>query len=145
MFFGAVVGDLEPLAMGVSHILSFYFVIVFPSIFFVSLVLPFVCSKTEKTQKKKLKIPAPCLIRFHLVIMSSPLPLKMTPEDEVFTFHQGSGETFKDAWARIMRSYEKTEPSITLSILLSNFYFGLILCYRYALDTIQTPPGTTPT
>ena len=68
--------------------------------------------------------------------MSNPLPLKMTPEDEVFTFRQGSGETFKDAWARIMRSYEKTEPRITLSILLSNFYFGLMLCYRYALDTI---------
>ena len=35
-----------------------------------------------------------------------------------------------------MRSYEKTEPRITLSILLSSFYFGLILSYRYALDTI---------
>ena len=41
--------------------------------------------------------------------MYSPLPLKMTPEDEVITFRQGSGETFKDAWARIMRSYEKKQ------------------------------------
>ena len=48
--------------------------------------------------------------------MSSPLPFKMTHEDEVFTFRQGSGETFKDAWARIMRYYEKIEPMITLSI-----------------------------
>ena len=34
---------------------------------------------------------SPSLFRFCLVSMSSPLPLEMTPEDEVFTFHQGSG------------------------------------------------------
>ena len=52
IFSSAVAEDLEALARGVSHILSLYFVIVLPSIFFVSLVLPFVCSKTEKHKKK---------------------------------------------------------------------------------------------
>ena len=67
IFSGAVAGDLEASARGVSHILSLYFVIVLPSIFFVSLVLPFVCSTTEK--HKKIKIPAPSLFRFCPVIM----------------------------------------------------------------------------
>ena len=100
------------------------------------LVLFFLSFALKLKNTKKLKILAPCLIGFYPVIMSSPLPLKMTPEDEVFTFCQGSGETFKDAWERIMKSYKNIEPRITLSVLLSSFYFGLILCYRYALDTI---------
>ena len=42
-FSGAVAGgDLEASARGVLHILSLYFVVVLLSIFFVSLVLPFV-------------------------------------------------------------------------------------------------------
>lgn len=68
--------------------------------------------------------------------MSSSTPFVMTPEVEVITFKQGSGESFKDAWARILESYGKTEPRITMSMLLSSFYFGFILCYRYALDAI---------
>ena len=52
-FSGAVAGDLEASARGVSHILSLYFVIILPSIYFVILVLPFVCLKTEKHKKNK--------------------------------------------------------------------------------------------
>ena len=69
--------------------------------------------------------------------MSSPVPVIMSPEEEIFTFKQGSEESFKDAWSRIFESYAKTEPRMTLSLLLSSFYFGLILCYRYALDAVE--------
>jgi hypothetical protein len=60
----------------------------------------------------------------------------MSPEKEIFTFKQGSEESFKDAWSRISESYAKTEPKMTLSLLLSSFYFGLVLCYRYAVDAV---------
>ena len=53
LFSGAVAGDLEASDRGVSHILSLYFVIVLLSILFVSLVLPFICSKTEKHKNFK--------------------------------------------------------------------------------------------
>jgi len=68
--------------------------------------------------------------------MSSPIPITMSPEEMIFTFKQGSEESFKEAWSRIFDSYDKTEPKMTLSLLLSSFYFGLVLCYRYALDAV---------
>lgn len=68
--------------------------------------------------------------------MSSLAPVIMLPEEVIFTFKQGSEESFTDAWARIKGFYDKTEPKMTLSLLLSNFYFGLVLHYRYALDTV---------
>ena len=68
--------------------------------------------------------------------MTSPVPFIMSSEEEVLTFKQGSGESFGDAWSRISESYVKTEPKMTLSVYLSSFYFGLLLCYRYALDAI---------
>ena len=68
--------------------------------------------------------------------MSSFAPYIMSAEEEVFTFKQGSRESFGDAWSRISESYVKTEPKMTLSVFLSSFYFGLLLCYRYALDAI---------
>ena len=68
--------------------------------------------------------------------MTSPVPIIMSPEEKIFTFKQGSEESFKDAWSRIFESYAKTEPKITLSLLLSSFYFGLVLCYRYVLDAV---------
>ena len=68
--------------------------------------------------------------------MSSPVPIIMSPEEVIFTFKQGSEESFKEAWSRIFDSYSRTEPRITLSLLLSSFYFGLVLCYRYALDSV---------
>ena len=68
--------------------------------------------------------------------MSSPTPYIMSAEEEVFTFKQGSGESFGDAWSKISESYVKTEPKMTLSVFLSSFYFGLLLCCRYALDAV---------
>jgi hypothetical protein len=54
----------------------------------------------------------------------------------IFTFKQKSEESFKEAWSRIYDSHGKTEPKMTLSLLLSSFYFGLALRYRYALDVV---------
>jgi hypothetical protein len=54
----------------------------------------------------------------------------------IFTFKQGSEESFKEAWSRIYDSHGKTEPKMTLGLILSSFYFGLVLCYRYALDAV---------
>jgi hypothetical protein len=60
----------------------------------------------------------------------------MSPEEMIFTFKQGSEESFKEAWSRVYDSHGKTEPKMTLGLLLSSFYFGLVLCYRYALDVV---------
>src|SRR5215213_11843365 len=68
--------------------------------------------------------------------MSSSVPVTSSPEKLVFTFKQGDEESFKDAWSRIFDAYRKAEPQMTLSLLLSNFYFGLMIRYRYALDAI---------
>ena len=68
--------------------------------------------------------------------MSSLVPITMSPEEMIFTFKQGSEDSFKEAWSRIFYSYGKTEPKMTLSLFLSSFYFGLVLCYRYALDAV---------
>jgi hypothetical protein len=53
----------------------------------------------------------------------------------IFTFKQKGEKSFKEAWSRIYDWHGKTEPKMTLSVLLSCFYFGLALHYRYALDT----------
>ena len=63
-------------------------------------------------------------------------PAIMSPEETIFTFKQGIEESFKEAWLRINKSYYETEPQMTLCLLLKSFYFGLILRYRYALDTL---------
>ena len=68
--------------------------------------------------------------------MSSPMSVTMSPEELIFTFKQGSEESFKEAWSRIFYAYGQTKPKVTLSLLLSSFYFGLALCYRYALDVV---------
>ena len=68
--------------------------------------------------------------------MPSVAPITMSPEEMIFTFKQGSEGSFKEAWSRISDSYEKTEPKMTLGLLLSSFYFGLVLCFRYALDAV---------
>jgi hypothetical protein len=60
----------------------------------------------------------------------------MSPEEMIFTFKQGSEESFKEAWSRIYDSHGKTEPKMTLGLILSSFYFGLVLCYRYSLDIV---------
>jgi hypothetical protein len=66
--------------------------------------------------------------------MSSLVATTMSPEDMIFTFKQKNEKSFKEAWSRIYDWHGKTEPKITLSLLLSCFYFGLTLRYRYALD-----------
>jgi hypothetical protein len=66
--------------------------------------------------------------------MSSSVAITMSPEDIIFTFKQKDEESFKEAWSRIYDWHGKTEPKMTLTLLLSSFYFGLALHYRYALD-----------
>jgi hypothetical protein len=68
--------------------------------------------------------------------MSSIVPITMSPEDMIFTFKLKSEESFNEAWSIISDSHNKTEPKMTLGLLLSSFYFGLVLCYRYALDAV---------
>jgi hypothetical protein len=68
--------------------------------------------------------------------MSSLVSVTMSPEEMVFTFKQKSEESFKEAWSRICDCHGKTEPKMTLSLLLSSFFFGLALRYRYALDAV---------
>ena len=53
--------------------------------------------------------------------MSSPMPVTMSPRELIFTFKQGSEESFKEAWSRDFDAYGKTEPKMTLSLLLSSF------------------------
>jgi hypothetical protein len=60
----------------------------------------------------------------------------MSPEKMIFTFKQRSEESFKEAWSRIYDSHGKTEPKTTLGLLLSSFYFCLVLCHRYDLDAV---------
>jgi hypothetical protein len=67
--------------------------------------------------------------------MSSLVATTMSPEDMIFTFKQKNEESFNKAWSRIYDWHGKTKPKMTLSLLLSCFYFGLALRYRYALDT----------
>ena len=131
MFSGAVAGDLEAIGKGsLSVPIS---LLCFLSCF--SFVLLAV-----KNQKPKKKFKFLHLVYYFgcylLVAMSSSAPNIMSPEEEVFTFKQGSGESFGDAWSRISESYVKTEPKMALSLFLSSFYFGLLLCYRYALDAV---------
>jgi hypothetical protein len=71
---------------------------------------------------------------FKLLFMSSVVAVTMLPEEMIFTFKQKSEESFKEAWSRIYDWHGKTEPKMTLSLLLSSFYFGLSLHCRYALD-----------
>jgi hypothetical protein len=66
--------------------------------------------------------------------MSSLVSVTMSPEEMIFTFKQKSEDSFKEAWSRIYDCHGKTEPKMILSLLLSSFYFGLALHYRYALD-----------
>jgi hypothetical protein len=74
------------------------------------------------------------LVLFQVAFISSLVVVTMSPEEMIFTFKQKSEESFKEAWSRIDDWHGKTEPKMTLSLLLSSFYFGLDLHYRYALD-----------
>jgi hypothetical protein len=50
--------------------------------------------------------------------MSSLVPITMSPEEMIFTFKQKCEESFKEAWSRIYDSHGKTEPKMTLSLLI---------------------------
>ena len=63
-------------------------------------------------------------------------PIPVSPMERIFTFKQGSEESFKEAWSRISDLHEKTEPKMTKSLFLSSFYLGIALCYRYAWDAV---------
>jgi hypothetical protein len=67
--------------------------------------------------------------------MSSLVATTMSPEDMIFTFKQKSEESFKEAWSRIYDWHGKAEPKMTLSLLLSCFYFGLAF---NRLNTLET-------
>jgi hypothetical protein len=71
---------------------------------------------------------------FKLLFMPSLVAVTMSPKEMIFTFKQKSELSFKEAWSRIYDCHGKTKPKMTLSLLLSSFYFGLALRYRYALD-----------
>lgn len=68
--------------------------------------------------------------------MSSVDPITMSLVEMIFTFKQASEESFIEAWSRISDSHEKTKPKMTFGLFLSSFYYGLALCYRYALDAV---------
>jgi hypothetical protein len=105
--------------------LLLYFIFSF-ALFLVLLYFIFACIFLSKIQKNSF-----C---FKLLFMSSLVDVTMLPEEMIFTFKQKSEESFKEAWSRIYDWHGKTEPIMTLSLLLSSFYFGLPLRYRYALD-----------
>jgi hypothetical protein len=67
--------------------------------------------------------------------MSNPAII-MSHKEIIYTFKQGSEESFKEVWTRISETHNKTKPRMTLSLFLRRFYFGLVLCYRYALDSV---------
>jgi hypothetical protein len=121
LFLAPLPGRKRISARGVSRFQSFYFVIVL--LYFI-----FACIFLSKIQKIS--------SYFNLLFMSSLVPITMSPEEMIFTFKQKSEVSFKEAWSRIYDSHGKTEPKMTLSLLLSSFYFGLALHYRYALDAI---------
>ena len=58
----------------------------------------------------------------------------MSPEEMIFTFKQGSEESFREAWLRINSYYEIIEPRMTLA-----FYFeGSILVLLSVIDMLWT-------
>src|SRR4051794_15332319 len=121
-FSGAVAGEKDQFCKGSLSLSIFYFVIV---IVFLFLFVAFY----KKSKKNSLL--------FIVVIFTAYfIPIIMTPEEMIFTFKQGSEESFKEAWSRINEPYDKTEPKMTLGQLLTSFYFGLALRYRYGLDTL---------
>jgi hypothetical protein len=119
-FFGAVVEEKEDFYKGSLSLPIFYFIVL---LYFI-----FACIFLSKIQKNS--------FYFKLLFMTSLVSVTMSLEEMIFTFKQKSEESFKEAWSRIYDCHGKTESKRTLSLLLSSFYFGLTLCYRYALDAV---------
>jgi hypothetical protein len=112
-------GRKKTSARGVSHAQSF-------TLFLFCFILFLLASFYQKYKKIS--------SYFNLLFMSSLVVVTMSPEEMIFSFKQKSEESFKEAWSRIYDWHGKTEPKMTLSLLLSSFYFDLALHYRYALD-----------
>jgi hypothetical protein len=121
-FSGAVAGEKDDFCKGSLSLPIFYFVIVLLYFIF---CLHLFYQKYKKNSSY-----------FKLLFMSSLVSFTMSPEEMIFTFKQKSEESFKEAWSRIYDCHGKTEPKMTLSLLFSSFYFGLALCYRYALNAV---------
>jgi hypothetical protein len=119
-FLAPLPGRKKTSARGVSHAQSF-------TLFLFCFTLFLLASFYQKY--KKIVSISSCFF------MSSLVASTMLPEEMIFTFRQKSEESFKEAWSRIYDWYGKIVTKMTLSLLLSSFYFGLALRYRYALDT----------
>jgi hypothetical protein len=119
IFLASLPGRKKTSARGVSHAQPF-------TLFLFCFILLLLASFYQKYKK--------IISYFNLLFMSSLVDVTMSPEEVIFTFKQKSEESFKEAWSRIYDCHGKTEPKMTLSLLLSSFYFGLALRYRYALD-----------
>jgi hypothetical protein len=118
-FLALLPGRKKTFAKGVSHAQTFTLFLFCFTLF----LLAFFCQKYKKISSY-----------FNLLLMSSLVAVTMSPEEMIFTFKQKSEESFKEAWSRIYDWHGKTELKMTLCLLLSSFYFGLALRYRYALD-----------
>ena len=68
--------------------------------------------------------------------MASPPILVSTRDNEVLNFKQREGENLKDAWNRIFNAQNRSTRKQSTSVLLRNFYVGVIPWNRYVLDTI---------
>src|SRR3954453_5327052 len=91
LFLAPLPGRKITSARGVSHSQSFYFVIVFSFLFlFVALY--------QKSNKIS-------LLYIVFIFTAYFIPVIMTPEDMIFTYKQGSEESFKEAWSRINEYY----------------------------------------
>jgi hypothetical protein len=119
-FSGAVAGEKEDFYKGSLACTILYFVFCFALFYF--------CFDRFIKNTKKVSF------YFNLLFMSNLVATTMSPEEMIFTFKQKSEESFEEAWSRIYDWHGKTKPKKTLSLLLSSFYFGLALRYRYALD-----------
>jgi len=68
--------------------------------------------------------------------MACPLSTPLSPENEVLNFKQREGENLKDAWFRICNAQNRSTRKQSTSVLLHNFYVGIIPWNIYILDTI---------
>ena len=57
--------------------------------------------------------------------MSSSFTFGASPEADVLTFKQRTGESLKDAWYRINDAQHKSIKKQSTTILLRNFYAGV--------------------
>ena len=69
--------------------------------------------------------------------MSSSAPFSVVPPvGEIFTFRQEGGESFRNAWARILELHKKVQPKMDLGVLIKKFYYALFSLYQNALDVM---------